>query len=282
MKPLPVLALSLALSSLLAPASNPRFSLKASARPNLSESYGKLPLAFEANQGQTDRQVKFLSRGAGYSLFLTSNEAVLSLREASGQSAATGKKRALPVPTAAKEKSAVLRMKLIGVNAAAEVVGQEELPGKSNYFVGKDPSRWRTNVPQYAKVRYENVYPGVDLVYYGNQQQLEYDFVVQPGIDPDAIRLKLDGAKSVRLEQGEIVVASEAGDVYLRRPTLYQDVNGAQKEVRGDYVMRGENEIGFTVGAYDRGRRLVIDPVLGYATALSGTNGNSSVGGDCH
>ena len=161
MKPLPILALSLALSSLLAPASNPRFSLKASARPNLSESYGKLPLAFEANQGQTDQQVKFLSRGAGYSLFLTSNEAVLSLRETSGRSAATGKTGALPVPTAAKEKSAVLRMKLIGANAAAEVVGQEELPGKSNYFIGKDPSRWRTNVPQYAKVRYQNVYPSI-------------------------------------------------------------------------------------------------------------------------
>lgn len=145
-------------------------------------SYSNLPLSFEANQGQTDAQVKFLSRGRGYTLFLAATEAVLTLKQAS--------------------ESSVVRMKLVGANPHAEVSGLEKLPGKSNYFIGNDPDKWRTNVPQYAKVRYENVYPGIDLVYYGtNQRQLEYDFVIAPGADPGRIRLRLEGANDLALDE---------------------------------------------------------------------------------
>jgi len=174
----------------------------------LAEGYGKLPLSFEANEGQTDRQVKFLSRGRGYLLFLASDEAVLALHKpsaVSGQLSGNRNSRfETPQSRIANLKSpvinrealvpSVLRMKLVGANASAKVSGGDELPGKSNYFQGNDPQRWRTNVPQYARVRYEQVYPGIDLVYYGNQRQLEYDFVVAPGADPGAIKLAVAGA----------------------------------------------------------------------------------------
>ena len=165
------------------------------ARARLARNYGKLPLRFEANQGQTDKRVQFLSRGSGYALFLAGDEAVLSLRKPSalsGQPSAsgnakleTGNSKLDPRnPNPESRIPSVLRMKLAGANASAQVVGLEELPGKTNYFIGNDPKKWRTNVPNYAKVKYQGVYPGVDLVYYGNQRQLEYDFVVAPGADP--------------------------------------------------------------------------------------------------
>ena len=175
----------------------------------MTATYFKLPLSFEANQGQTDARVKFLSRGSGYTLFLTGNEAVLSLRKSEVRSQKSAEDRnskfenrnsvvrsLLPTPHSLLASSeprtpAVLHMKLIGANPAAKVVGLEELPGKSNYFLGKDPKKWRTNVPTYARVKYANVYPGVDVVYYGNQWQLEYDFVVSPGADPQAITLEI-------------------------------------------------------------------------------------------
>jgi hypothetical protein len=160
-------------------------------KASLVESYGKLPLVFEANQGQTDAQVKFLSRGPGYSLFLTQNEAVVRLR---------------PSPSA---QPSALRMKLLNANVKAEISGQDELPGTSNYFAGSDPSMWHTNVRRFAKVRYQNVYPGVDLVYYGNQRQLEYDFVVRPGTDPSVIRLAIDGANRIVIERGDLVLTRQ-------------------------------------------------------------------------
>jgi hypothetical protein len=249
------------------------------------ESYGKLPLAFEANQGQTDSQVKFLSRGAGYSLFLTPTEAVLALSEGSQQEPAA---RAAKAPVSAgveapalhsakarisrDKKTAALRMKLVGANAKAEVIGQDELPGKSNYFIGNNPKEWHTNVRQFAKVRYGDVYPGVDLVYYGNQRELEYDFVLQPGANPQAIRLGIEGARRLRLEHGDLVLTSAAGDVRLRSPHVYQEANGVRQEVRGRYVITSGNEVGFRVAAYDRRRALVIDPVLAYSTYLGGSD----------
>ena len=255
------------------------------------ESYGKLPLAFEANQGQTDPQVKFLSRGAGYSLFLTPTEAVLALSEGSQQGPAARAAKA-PVsagaggpalhaakaPISHDKKTAVLRMKLVGANAKAEVIGQDELPGRSNYFIGNDPKKWHTNVRQFAKVRYGNVYPGVDLVYYGHQRELEYDFVLQPGANPQAIRLGIEGARRLRFEHGDLVLTSAAGDVHLRSPHIYQEANGVRQEVRGRYEITGKNEVGFRVAAYDRRRALVIDPVLAYSTYLGGSVSDQAYG----
>jgi hypothetical protein len=237
-------------------------------RATIVKGYGRLPLAFEANQGQTNPQVKFVSRGAGYNLFLTTTEAVLTLRRASRHEPNSPRAKALPQ----EEKSAVLRMKLVGTNATTtEVSGKDELSSKSNYFIGNDPKKWRTNVRQYARVRYANLYPGVDLVYYGNQRELEYDFVLQPGANPRAIQLGIEGASKFRLDQGDLVLSSPGGDVRLRRPHTYQDVNGTKREIRSHYVMNNKNEVGFRVASYDRGRPLVIDPVLAYSTYLGGS-----------
>ena len=150
----------------------------AASTKGLVSNYGKLPLAFEANQGQTDGRVKFLSHGRGYSLFLTGDEAVLTLQKSSRDANRAGRTTnktleeeigSQKLKTEDSQSASVLRMKLVGANARAAVMGAEELPGKSNYFIGKDPKNWRTNLPTYAKVKYQDVYPGVDLVYYGNQ-----------------------------------------------------------------------------------------------------------------
>jgi hypothetical protein len=273
MKPTLVFGMCLSLSLTLVAQANLPGSSK------IVEGYGKRPLAFEANQGQTDPQVKYLSRGAGYSLFLTSHEAVLALHEASRQEPALSglKARTSPGKGSRESKSAVLRLKLVGSNAKTEVTGQDELPGKSNYFIGNDPKKWHTKVRQFAKVRYENVYPGVDLVYYGHQRELEYDFVVQPGASPKAIRLGIEGAR-LRLEHGDLVMTSAAGDVHLRSAHIYQELNGVRRDVRGRYVIKGKGEVGFEVAAYDRRRALVIDPVLAYSTFLGGSGGDGGAG----
>jgi hypothetical protein len=138
------------------------------------DGYTKLPLAFELNQGQTDPQVKFLSKGQGYSLFLTVDAAILALQPSTSSSMArraeTGNSQAA---------RAVLRMELLNTNPNAELSAQDQLPGASNYFIGTDPAKWHTNVPQFSKVRYRNIYPHIDLLYYGHQTEMEYDFVLQ-------------------------------------------------------------------------------------------------------
>ncbi len=245
-------------------------------RLKLAESYGKLPLSFEANQGQTDSRVRFLSRGNGYSLFLTPTEAVLTLRGpaeagSSGFHAAPGPAERAALPP---NGGAVLRMKLLGSNPAPRATGLEELPGKSNYFIGNDPKQWRTGVPNYGKVRFESVYPGVDLVYYGNQRQLEYDFVVAPGADPSAITLGFAGAERLEIDsQGELALQTSAGEVRWHKPVVYQEVGGVRQMVDGHYVRKGKEAVGFEVASYDPRHALIIDPVLIYSTYLGGSSG---------
>ena len=186
----------------------------ASAR--LLRSYGQLPLSFEPNQGQTDKRVKFLSHGKGYTLFLTAREAVLALR-------GVEKKESGPVEEGQigldARRSAVLRMQLVGGQRGVSVVGAQERPGKSNYFIGNDPSKWRTDVPNYGQVRYEGVYPGVDLVYYGRQGELETDFVVGAESDPKKIRLRMSGAEGMRInEEGDLELEVDGEQVVLKKP----------------------------------------------------------------
>src|SRR2546427_11784956 len=252
----------------------------------LAESYGKIPLSFEANQGQTDPRVKFLARGSGYTLFLTSDEAVLALR--SRQSSVVSSQ--LQKTTDHGQRTTdTLRMKLVGANQAAKVTALDEMPGKSNYFIGNDPKKWRTDVPTYGKVKYEGVYPGINLVYYGNQGQLEYDFVVAPGADPKAITLaienrnskiaarqsKIQNRKSKIDASGDLVVEAEDGEIRLHKPVVYQPAADAanpkskiqnRKLLDGRYVLTADNRIGFDVSGYDKSRPLVIDPVLVYST----------------
>ncbi|HEX4640263.1 MAG TPA: SBBP repeat-containing protein, partial [Chthoniobacterales bacterium] len=226
----------------------------------LSEAYGKLPLSFEANAGQTDPRVKFLSRGSGYSLFLTNNEAVLALtkKDAGAEQ---------------KSTSAILRMKLVGAKSLPGVSGQNELPGKANYFTGSDPKKWRTDLPTYAKVRYEQVYPGIDLIYYGNQRQLEYDFTVAPGADPDRIQLGFAGAQKIRVDaRGDLMVETTGGSVRWQKPVVYQESDGERKMVEGKYLLRRGHQVSFEVAAYDTTKPLIIDPTLVYSTYLGGSN----------
>jgi uncharacterized protein (TIGR03437 family) len=223
-----------------------------------AQAFGQLPLSFEANQGQAAEPVKFLARGPGYNLSLLADEAVLHLRRVDGQ-------------FTSHQPAATLRLKLAGANAAARIVGEDALPGRSHYLIGGDPRGWRTDVPQFARVKYEAVYPGVDLVYYGNQQELEYDFIVAPGADARAIRLRFAGAQGLTLApNGDLLLSTEAGTVRQHAPVVYQQVNGARRTVAGRYVIRGKGEVGFALGAYDARLPLVIDPVLSYATYLGG------------
>src|SRR5258707_2347194 len=212
----------------------------------LREGYARLPLSFEANQGQTDRSVKFLARSSGYSLFLTPTEAVLRL-EIAGRRSRNERNEGLTTgsPKSGNVKSTVLRMKFAGANPTPNVVGMDQLPGKSNYFIGNDPAKWRTNISTYAKVKYENIYRGVDLGMYRNQRQIEYDFVVAPGADPNSIRLAFEGARKMRLNaDGELVLSTRDGEVRQQKPIIYQEVNGSRKSVDGRYVMKRKKQIG--------------------------------------
>jgi uncharacterized repeat protein (TIGR01451 family) len=240
------------------------------AAARLAVSPVSLPMFFEANQGQTDPRVKFLSRGHGYSLFLTADEAVLNLpvetRRAASPAASANKASA----------NSVIRMRLAGANSAVRVSGAELLPGKSNYFIGNNPAKWHRGIAQYARVNYESVYPGIDLTYYGNQGQLEYDFRITPGADPNQIALTFDGA-SARLDAGELVLSTGKGDVRFRAPYIYQPDGDTKKSVTGSFRQLADNKIGFQIDSYDRSRELVIDPSLSYFTYLGGSGTESNV-----
>ena len=242
------------------------------------QNYGNLPLRFEANTGQTDPRVKFLSRGPGYTLFLTAGEAVLSLsspepRANSASPAWIGSEKHDVV------RGAVVRFKLFGANPAARVEGVNELPGRSNYFVGNDPANWRTNVPAYGKVTFSNVYPGVDLVYHGNRGRMEHDFIVAPGADPDSIKMVVEGAEKLVIDAGgALIVSLPHGQVRMEKPVVYQDVSNFRREVAASFDLEGTDRVGFQLGEYDARRPLIIDPVLVYSTYLGG-NGFDGNGG---
>jgi len=238
----------------------------------VNEAYWRLPLHFEANQGQTDPQVKFLARGTRHTLFLTSTEAILV--RIGQEPAPTGNP-----DTREQATGTVLRMTVLGANPQPRVAGREELPGKANYFIGNDPARWQTNVPIYAKVHYRDIYPGIDLIYDGSQHQLEYDFIVSPGADPDTISLGFQGGHSLEVNtQGDLVLHTAAGALHQRKPFIYQEVDGVRREIPGRYALKDAYRVGFQVAAYDASRPLIIDPVLVYSTYLGGTGGEAGSG----
>jgi hypothetical protein len=235
-------------------------------------------LSFEANRGQADPQVKYLARGSGYSLFLTPGEAVLALSTAS-----------LPAPDGdsdvARTKSSaqtsvtrsVLRMAIENANSAAKISGENELSGKSNYFIGNDSRKWVKGVPSVARVRYEGIYPGIDLTYYGNQRQLEYDFIVKPGSDPKQIALGIEGADEIKLDDaGELVLTVNGREVRQHKPVAYQEVDGQRREISSRYILGNSNQVQFELGEYDAAKPLVIDPVLVYQTYFGGTGSESA------
>jgi RHS repeat-associated protein len=230
---------------------------------SLRRNFARLPLHFEPNQGQADRGVDFLSRGRGYGVYLAPTQAALVLS-----------KRLDATPARTR---AVVRVQFLGADPAARGRGLEQLPGRSNYFQGTDASKWVTGLPQYARVRYEDIYPGIDLDYYGtNQRQLEYDFVVAPGADPGHIQLGVSGIGNLRLnEAGDLVLPGPGGDVLQKAPVAYQLVNGQRQVVSARYVMQPGQRVGFRLGNYDADRPLYIDPALLYSSYFGGEGDDS-------
>jgi len=220
------------------------------------EASARLPLAFESNRGQADSRVKFLTRGPRSTLFLTETEAVLSLAGHQGSA------------------DEFLRMTFLAGNANSHITGVGQLPGMTNYLLGKDPAAWHTGISSYGAVRYERIYSSVDLVFHGsNQRQLEYDFVVGPGADPRVIRLRFEGASRLHIDPaGNLVMSMAGGDLIERAPVAYQEIDGARRPVAVRYELHGKDEIRFRVGRYNRRQPLTIDPVLIYSTFLGGSN----------
>jgi Beta-propeller repeat len=297
-----------------------------------SASYDKLPLSFVPNEGLTDNVVKYFSRGRGYTLLLAGDELTLKLSGNRPQAKAQAPLASHRLPAyshgllsihsiwpevpgsglPASDNSpgtanSALRLRLVGASRDASPTGEEELPGKANYFIGNDPKQWRTNLPTYGRVRYRHVYPGIDLVCYGNQGgQLEYDFIVAPGANPKTIHLRVESAyrqsesgrwgsgrrnsKPEIAGNGDLVVRTNGGEVRFRKPVAYQP--GSSKQVSGDseltirkarlpevrYLITPDEEIRFELSNYDQSRPLVIDPVLAYSTYLGGSSFDSGTG----
>jgi len=252
--------------------------------------FGRVPLHFESNQGRGAEAIKYWARGQGYGIYVADGEVLFTLNRVVGQAG----QRLRPAGSARAAQSnpfSVLRMKLIGANTVAQITSEDMLPTKVHHFSGNDPAKWRTNVATFGRVRCREVYRGVDLLLYGNQQQLEYDFVVSPGANPKRIRFRIDGATRLEIDaQGDLVLHTADGHLKQRRPVAYQTINGVRKEVEARYRLAGR-EVRFQLGRYDQRHALVIDPVLVYSTyfgaigdqyintVAAGTNGSVYLAG---
>lgn len=225
----------------------------------VQEAYSKIPLSFVPNHGQANKQVKFTSRGSGYSLALAPTSFTLAVTEPHNKNNP-------------RTSGAVVSATLRGGNAAAKLSGLERVVTKTNYFIGNDPRKWKTNIPNYAKVKYSRVYPGIDLVFYGNQNVLEYDFIVSPGADPDVIALDFEGMSNLRLDQnGDLILRTHAGEIRHSKPVVYQQINGAKRFIPARYAIKDKKEVAFQIAKYDRSKPLVIDPTLAFSTFLGGS-----------
>ncbi|MGA8431898.1 MAG: SBBP repeat-containing protein [Candidatus Sulfotelmatobacter sp.] len=251
----------------------------------LKSNYASLPLAFEPNVGQSDAQVKYVARGRGYSLFLASNAAYFAIpftaRQEEVKPSLSGKAAgvrseldrfgAVPVKHNAV---ASIEMDLPGSNSKPEIVAENQLPGVTNYILGRDPSQWHGGVAHYGQVRYRDIYPGIDLAYHGaslGQDKFEFDFLVNPGVNPENVKLEFPGLRKLRTTAtGDLVLPSAAGDLHLHRPVAYQETNGIRQAVDARFVVH-ENRVSFSLGTYDRSRQLVIDPTVTYSTYLGGS-----------
>jgi hypothetical protein len=217
--------------------------------PRQAASLGDTPMHFEANRGQADPAVRFTAQGADYSVYLTPREAVLVL----------DRKADSPQDAAA----VALRLRLIGSRVSPDIAGLDDLPGDASHLIGEDPLKGRTGAPTYEKVRYGEVYPGIDLIYQSNQQQLEYDFIVAPGADPGRIALDFSGADRIEIDAGgDLLLETAAGTVRQHRPIAWQESGGVRREVGSRYVRRGATRFGLQLDDYDRSLPLTIDPVI--------------------
>jgi beta-propeller repeat-containing protein len=247
--------------------------------------YSAMPLGFEANEGQSNPEVKYLARGNGYRLFLTSSHAVMTVngkgRYSEVLDAIMDKRRGpAAMMTHMKERArrrgeqsmATLQMNLMAPNVHPQLVADDLQPGKVNYFIGRDRSKWHSNIPLYGRVTYRGAYPGVDLAFHGSSNALEFDYLVSPGADASAIKVGLNGAQSLATNPaGDLTVSTGAGPVELHKPAAYQTLNGSRRFVDASFVVTGKNEVAFALGAYDHSRELVIDPTVTYSTYFGGS-----------
>ena len=269
-------------------------SLQDVASRKISATYGSLPLSFEPNEGQTNPSVNFVSHGPGYTVFLTANEAVVSQQEPDLDKAnrllekmdARARKRfeARRFYQASPrfhhgQKTQNIQVAFEGANPSPTVVSLDQLPGKANYFIGSDPQRWHAGIPTYARVKYSAIYPGIDLIYYGIQGRLEFDFAVSPGANPDAIRLRFDAPERASItREGKLHIATLQGSFELQCPETYQVRDGKRISVRSSFAFREDRTIGFEVANYDHKTQLVIDPALSYSTYLGGSGSDYASG----
>ena len=217
--------------------------------------FGNLPLCFETSSSQTDGGVRFVAHGLSSEFLIAPAQATFGLHKAGGQTASC-------------------TMQFVGGNTSGQISGDAKLTGKINYLVGNNPSQWRTGVPTFAQVRVENIYPGINVVYYGNQQQLEYDFDLAAGVNPNVIAIRFDGAEKISVNaQGELVVSLNGGEIVQHQPAAYQTVRGQRHEVAASYKMVDAHTAVFAVGNYDHGQPLVIDPILSFSTYFGGNYG---------
>ncbi|MBK7997664.1 MAG: SBBP repeat-containing protein [Verrucomicrobia bacterium] len=233
--------------------------------------FGNLPLYFEANHGQTDQNVGFYARGQNHTVYLRPNGATIAL--SSDSSSATQ-----PFTRRYATNSSEVRfvhMTLLGSKPAAASTGLDPLSGRVNYLLGNNSARWQQSVPTFGKVQYTSVYEGIDLVYYGNNQELEYDFYIAPKIDPSVIALKFDGADRLSLDAGgNLVLKVGANELHQKKPVAYQTIAGKRRDVAVRYEISGQQTVSFALGSYDAAQPLVIDPLLSYSTYLGGAKGD--------
>lgn len=259
------------------------------ARQRAHASYAALPLAFEPNQGQTDPQVQYTAQGAGYKLYLTSSQAILTVRkpgEASEVRAMLEHKRLGPAKVKRMQQHqnsrpaqvAVVRMQLLGASSAVQLAAADPQAGKISYFLGNDPSKWHSNIPLFGRVSYRNLYPGVDLAFHGAGGQLEFDYLVSPGADARSIALGFQGAGKISTNAaGDLLLATAAGPVEMHRPVAYQEKDGARQNVEARFELKGANEAAFALGPYDHSRELVIDPAVTYSTYFGGSGADNGL-----
>ncbi len=247
-----------------------------SPRAHVLENFGKLPLAFEENRGQSSAAADFVTRGGNFQVMLDPAGATFLMAGPAGAPlpAKNAKSSPMAIPRA---KFSELRMNLAGASSASRGQAQERLPGVVNYYQGKDPTKWQTNVPTYRQVKYSGVYPGIDLAYHGDRGSFEFDFDVAPGADPKRIALAFDSSSNVDvLPDGSAKLKTADGEINLKRPFAFQQIGGVRREVAANYTIRKtsnakKTEVAIALGNYDRSKPLTIDPLLVFSTYFGGT-----------
>jgi hypothetical protein len=287
------MAISMAITGVLVVCHRPRphaIQPQTAAVSSGASSYGDLPISFEPNLGQAAPGVKYLARGRGYAIFFMPDRAVLSLQGKlpGGNLASSSRSSAVEQRISDRKQSpsngigpTTMQIGLKGANSAPRIVGLAELPGKKNYIVGSDSSRWHTRIPTYADVKYENVYAGIDMVYYGSQHELEYDFIVAPGADPGLIEVSIGPARRLRVDSsGELVAEIGSSEIRQKKPRIYQWTDGRETAISGHYVLLADGDFKFQIGHYDRTKPLIIDPSLVYWTQLGASGGGLAIAVD--